>query len=102
MGVTSNNTDYILAFVRNLDRELRDSEKYAMQLARTLEGLVLQRVDQGMFLSGMLSNRPYSQNPIKAYKLGNAVVTGQGMGKELTINGIVIDREDWYWGEWDA
>lgn len=102
MSVESNNVDYILAFVRNVDREMRDSEKHARRLAQTMEGLVLERIARGEFLSGMMSGKPYSTNPIKAYKLGNAVVSGQGMSKQLTINGIVIDNQDWYWGSWDA
>lgn len=96
-----NNVDFILAFVRNVDREMRDSDKYAMQFSDGLKGLILDRVARGEYLAGDWKSKPYSSNPIKAYKLGAASVTGEGMGRQLTINGIVIDNEDWYWGKWD-
>lgn len=100
--MTSNNVDYILAFIRNVDRSLRDSDRFARMLANELEAIILDRISRGEYLAGIMASKPYSRNPIKAYKLGSASVSGQGMGKQMTINGIVIDRGDWYWGEWDA
>lgn len=101
MPVSFQNIKFISAFIRNTDRTTRDSGKYAKIFSDNLEHIILDRVEKSKFLSGSLQNAPYSENPIKAYKLGWANVSGQGMDKQLTINGILIDDEDWYWGEWD-
>lgn len=102
MPTDFSNIDFIRAFIRNVDDLPSTSSTIAKRLADNIESKILNRVDKGNFLGGDWSSKPYSTNPIKAYKLGNATVTGRGMGnKELTINGIMIDRDEWYWGEYD-
>lgn len=101
MPVRFENIKFITSFIRNTDKEMRDSRKYAEIFARELESIVLHRVDSSIFLGGILQNQQYSRRPIKAYKLGQARVEGKGMDKVLEINGIQIAQEDWYWGAWD-
>lgn len=101
MGYEFRNIEFIQAFVKNLDDLSEGSEQLAQEFSNILHAIVLERIDKSIFLGGMWAEKPYSDNPIKAYKLGNAVVSGEGMGKQLTINGILISDEDWYWGAWD-
>lgn len=101
MPYSFENIEFIEAFVRNLGEVQDNADKYAQRFGDALESKVRQRIEQGIYLGGDWESEPYSTNPIKAYKLGSVVVSGEGMSKQMTINGIVIDRDDWYWGEWD-
>lgn len=105
MPVEIENIDFIAAFARNIDRVGRDSDEHAINFADKVKEIVLARIDQGEYLSGKWQEKPYSTNPIKAYKLGWATVTGQGMDKTLVIEGQLgsrtIQPDDWYWGDWD-
>lgn len=100
-SVEFRNIESIEAFIRNLGETIATSDSYAAKFAEELEAIIRSRVSQGIYLGGMWDTKPYSDNPIKAYKLGTVIVSGQGMNKELSINGKVIDRSDWFWGTWD-
>lgn len=95
------NLNFLDTFVRNLSDLPNSSREAADRLADEIESIVRTRVDSGIFLGGEKKNEGYSMNPIKAYKLGTAVVTGYGIDKRLIIDGKTIADEDWYWGEWD-
>lgn len=101
MPVEFRNITLVKAFVKNMEDLPNSSKQAADAIADSMRTLIINRVAQSQFLGGRWGNKPYSSNPIKAHKLGNSIVTGKGMGKRLTINGILIDRNDWYWGEWD-
>jgi len=96
------NIGVIKTALNNINNVPDASLPAAKRLGEKIEDKVRSRLQQSVFLGGKWGNKPYSTNPIKAHKLGNAVVTGQGMGnKTLSINGIMIAENDWYWGEWD-
>lgn len=101
MNYNFDNIDMIRAFVRNVDDLPNSSRRVAQRMGDRMRSIIITRVSQSQFLGGRWETKPYSVNPIKAFKLGTAVVTGKGMGKKLTINGILIDRQDWFWGRWD-
>lgn len=101
MALEKENVDFIFAFIRNIDKVLGSSDQVAADFAEDLRQIVISRVGQNTFLGGLFHTKPYSDIPIKAYKLGRATVSGSGMGRELTIGGVLIDDDDWYWGEKD-
>lgn len=96
-----NNFEFVQAFVRDLGNIKGTSEREAIRFKNAMKELVKRRIDEGDFFEGHYGSKPYSTQPIKAYKLGFAQVTGVGMGKELFIDGVKIDRDDWYWGDFD-
>lgn len=69
-------------------------EEWAEEASTVMKYIVLDRIDRGEFLGGSWQNLDYSRNAIKAYKLGWVNVQDNAM----TIGGIGIDRDDWYWG----
>lgn len=95
------NIDFMKSFVRNLEDLPNTSRSAANRLADEIEAIVRSRVASSKYLGGIWKNKGYSMNPIKAYKLGNAVVSGKGMNKVLTIDGMQVSDSDWYWGQWD-
>jgi hypothetical protein len=100
-SIESENIDFISAFVRNIGGTLGDTDSIANEFASELHSIIIARLDKGEYIGGIWKSKPYSENPIKAYKLGWAVVSGEGMQKSLTIDGVQIDRDDWVWGDYD-
>lgn len=90
---------------QSLEAFIRASTKVeSIFLASDMGNIILDkirdRVAQGIFRSGAWANAPYSEADIKAYKLSDKK-RGSGMRVEsntMTIDGIVIDDEDWHWG----
>lgn len=102
MSLEFRNITFLKAFVRNLSDIGDTSKAAASRLADEMESIVRNRTAQGNYIGGVWESKPYSRNPIKAYKLGRAVVSSVGMGrKELTIDGKSIPKDDWAWGDWD-
>lgn len=102
MALNFRNINFLKAFVRNLSNIEENSRQAASKLADEMESIIRNRTSQGRYLSGVWRSKGYSNSPIKAYKLGRAVVSGTGMGnKQMTIDGKSIQRDDWYWGDWD-
>lgn len=61
---------------------------------------ILENTQKGIFFGGEWAPLPYSEAPTKAYKFGWATVTGsyKQRNQELSIDGIHIERDDWFWG----
>lgn len=101
MPAELHNLEFVEAFARNVNEVDRSSDRIAERFGEALRDIIVARVDRGEYLGGSWQTKSYSTAPIKAFKLGNPVITGEGMGKELSIDGIPIDNEDWYWGSED-
>jgi hypothetical protein len=98
MPYYSENLDNLAVFVRNINDLGKKSSEIARTFQDNVESLILNRVGFGNFTGGVWSDKPYSNNPIKAYKLGNVSITGSGENRDMSINGIIIDKDDWAWG----
>lgn len=99
----SNNVEIInRRFIEAVARGIKKPSINKLQLENITSHLrqsVLDRVAQGNYFGGEWANKPYSFSSIKAYKLGWAEVEGTTRSNQvLRIDGIEIDREDWFWG----
>lgn len=102
MDLITHNLDFLKIFIRDLNEFDLNSEKLAQKASEEIRDIIIARVQDGRFVGGVWANKPYSSNPIKAFKLGNINVTAGKRGeRDLSINGVVIDKDDWHWGGYD-
>lgn len=97
MGVTIREGEFLRIFLRNKDLEL-PLGSVKNNIEDNIKDKIIDRISRGKYLGGSWATKGYSFNKIKAYKLGNLVMSGSGRSQTMTINGILIDRDDWYWG----
>lgn len=88
-------------------KDFRNSYGYLIDMQSELEefgdiirSIVLDRTERGEFIGGVWKDELYSVNIIKAFKLGNVEIVGQGKDTDMFIDGIFIDRGDWGWGRY--
>lgn len=106
MGVRIHEGKFLRIFLRDEDLIDLPIGSVASSIEDNLRDSILDRLSRGVYLGGSWKTKGYSFNKIKAYKLAEskkgARVTGRGKNQKLSIGGVVIDDDDWYWGGYDV